>query len=323
LRVFREEFLDQGKRKNRERHYDTRMPRWLYRPILAGKDLHAVTGILRSRGLNTVCESARCPNRMECFSSGTATFMILGDTCTRNCSFCSVAKGKPGPLDEEEPLRVADAASALGLEHVVVTSVTRDDLADGGAALFAATIRALRERLPRATVEVLTPDFKGCEEALTTVVTEEPDVFNHNLETVEELYPRVRPQADYAMSLYILRRAREIFPGVKIKSGLMLGLGETRPQLRRTFADLVESGCDMLTMGQYLRPSREQVKVERFLSPGEFAELKMEAEEAGIAFVASAPLVRSSYRAGEFLNMSKMNKESQVDHKLNEGGTRC
>ena len=307
----------------RERHYDGRMPRWLQRPIHTGKNLHEVTDIPRKLGLNTVCESARCPNRMECFSSRTATFMILGDTCTRSCSFCSVAKGEPSRVDEEEPVKVAQAAAAMDLEHVVVTSVTRDDLEDGGAAHFAATIRALRERLPGATVEVLVPDFQGDKAALASVIAEEPDVLNHNLETVEALYERVRPQADYGRSLEVLRWAREMEPEVMVKSGMMVGLGETGPQLRRAFDDLRESGCDMLTLGQYLRPSKDQIRVEKFLSPGEFEALKREAEEAGISVVASGPFVRSSYRARELLDMSDEIIESQVDHKVNEGGTRC
>jgi lipoic acid synthetase len=310
LKSTREDELGIGKIRAGEKHYEGRMPRWLHRPILAGKNLHEVTGILRGLNLNTVCESAKCPNRMECFSSGTATFMILGDSCTRNCAFCSVAKGEPQPVDREEPLRVAEAAAAMELKHVVVTSVTRDDLADGGAAQFADTIRVLRKRIPRATVEVLTPDFKGDVSALEMVMKERPDIFNHNLETVEELYAHVRPQADYGGSLGVLRRAYSMDSEVMIKSGLMVGLGETANQLRRTFNDLKEAGCDMLTIGQYLRPSRDQIKVERFLSPGEFEALKREAEDAGIVVVASAPFVRSSYRARELLDI--VTKESKV-----------
>lgn len=315
--------MDIKKERTRERHYDGRMPRWLNRPIHAGKNLHDVTDILRKLSLNTVCESARCPNRMECFSSRTATFMILGDTCTRSCNFCSVAKGEPRRLDEEEPGKVAEAAAAMDLEYVVVTSVTRDDLADGGASHFAATVRALKERLPGVTVEVLVPDFQGDKAALASVLVEKPHVFNHNLETVEALYARVRPQADYGRSLEALQWAREMDPEVMVKSGMMVGLGETGAQLRKTFNDLRESGCDMLTLGQYLRPSKDQIKVEKFLSPGEFEALKREAEDAGISIVASAPFVRSSYRARELLNMSDERIKSQVDRKVNEGGTRC
>jgi lipoic acid synthetase len=294
--------IEQVTERARERHYDRRMPRWLHRPIRAGRDMREVDAILRGMELHTVCESAKCPNRMECFSCRTATFMLLGDVCTRDCSFCSVAGGEPGPVDSGEPQRVAEAAALMGLEHVVMTSVTRDDLPDGGAAHFAAAIRAVRRHLPHATVEVLTPDFEGDLEAVRVVLAEGPEVFNHNLETVKKLYPRVRPQADYRRSLHVLRSAKDMSPAVKIKSGLMVGLGEERSQLNRTFRDLAETGCDMLTIGQYLRPSRGQLKVERFLSPDEFEGLREEAEEAGIPQVASAPFVRSSYRAKELLH---------------------
>jgi len=286
----------------RERHYDGRMPRWLHRPIRAGKELHEVDAILRGLELHTVCESAKCPNRMECFSGRTATFLLLGDVCTRNCSFCGVDKGIPAPVEEEEPERVAQAAARMGLEHVVITSVTRDDLPDGGASHFTAAVRATRRLLPEATIEVLIPDLQGDASALRVIMASEPDVLNHNLETVEELYPRVRPLADYRRSLDLLRSAREAFAGAKTKSGLMAGLGETRQQLRRAFRDLAGVGCDMLTIGQYLRPSREQLRVERFLSPQEFEELGREAEDAGIPVVTSAPFVRSSYRARELLH---------------------
>lgn len=286
----------------RERHYDGRMPRWLHRPIRAGKELHEVDAILRGLELHTVCESAKCPNRMECFSGRTATFLLLGDVCTRNCSFCGVDKGIPAPVEEEEPERVAQAAARMGLEHVVITSVTRDDLPDGGASHFTAAVRATRRLLPEATIEVLIPDLQGDASALRVIMASEPDVLNHNLETVEELYPRVRPLADYRRSLDLLRSAREAFAGARTKSGLMAGLGETRQQLRRAFRDLAGVGCDMLTIGQYLRPSREQLRVERFLSPQEFEELGREAEDAGIPVVTSAPFVRSSYRARELLH---------------------
>ena len=283
-------------------HNDVRMPRWLHRPIHAGRNLHEVDGILRELELHTVCESAKCPNRMECFSNRTATFMLLGEVCTRNCAFCSVAKGIPGEVDVGEPERVAEAAASMSLRHVVMTSVTRDDLPDGGAGHFASAVREIKRRLPGASVEVLTPDFQGNLEALRVVLAEEPDVFNHNLETVRELYAKVRPRADYATSLGLLRAAKEISPAGVTKSGIMVGLGETRPQLSRLFRDLADVGCDMLTIGQYLRPSREQLKVERFLSPQKFEELGDEATGAGIAQVASEPFVRSSYRARELLH---------------------
>jgi lipoic acid synthetase len=302
------------KAKERGRHYDCRMPRWLHQPIRAGKNLREVDGILAHLGLNTVCRSAKCPNRMECFSSRTATFLLMGDTCTRNCAFCGVSKGEPEALDAEEPGRVAQAATAMGLSHVVMTSVTRDDLRDGGAGHFATAIKAVREELPTATVEVLTPDFKGNRQSLATVLMAEPEVFNHNMETVEELYSQVRPMADYHTSLAILDTAHKSAPGVKIKSGLMVGLGETREQMRRAFGDLAGAGCAMLTIGQYLRPSKDQLKVHRFLSPGEFEEMAAEAREAGIPVVAASPLVRSSYRAGELAK----NKEIMVDHPIDQ-----
>ncbi|MDY6795296.1 MAG: lipoyl synthase [Actinomycetota bacterium] len=289
--------------KLREGHYRTRMPRWLHRPIRSGGNIREVDYILRSLELNTVCESARCPNRMECFSRRTATFMIMGDTCTRNCAFCSVRKGEPSPLDEGEPGRVAEAATVMGLRHVVVTSVTRDDLPDGGAAHFAETIKSIKDILPAASVEVLTPDFGGDGDALARVLERGPEVFNHNLETVESLYSRVRPEAAYRRSLGVLRLVRELNAEAKTKSGLMVGLGESREQLRRAFEDLAEAGCEMLTIGQYLRPSRDQIEVDRFLPPEEFEELKREAEKEGILLVASGPFVRSSYRAKELLDM--------------------
>ncbi|MBC7246457.1 MAG: lipoyl synthase [Actinobacteria bacterium] len=284
-----------------ESRHETRLPRWLHRPIRAGREMREVERTLRERGLHTVCESAKCPNRMECFSRRTATFMILGDVCTRRCAFCGVGKGEPRAVDGEEPARVAAAAASLGLRHVVVTSVTRDDLPDGGASVFAATIREIRARLPQSTVEVLVPDFRGDEEALREVVAEKPNVLNHNLETVKELYARVRPGADYRRSLRLLEAAKKMDGDMKTKSGLMVGLGETRKQLQAAFRDLSGVGCDMLTIGQYLRPGREQLKVERFLSPQEFEELGEEARKAGIPLVASAPFVRSSYRARELL----------------------
>ncbi len=304
-------------------HYRTRMPRWLYHPVLAGSDLREVETLLEDLRLNTVCRSAKCPNRMECFSRRTATFMILGGICTRNCAFCGVPKGVPQPLDPEEPERVARAAAALKLSHVVVTSVTRDDLPDGGASHFAATAQQLRERLPGATIELLVPDFRGDAEALMLVLEERPEVLNHNLETVKELYSRVRPGADYRRSLRLLELARTYDPGVRTKSGVMVGLGETREQLRRLFRDLAAVGCDMLTIGQYLRPGREQLEVERFLSPEEFAELKEEAEEAGIPAVASAPLVRSSYRARELMENKGKEGRKVVDRESDQGGRKC
>jgi lipoic acid synthetase len=282
------------------------MPHWLRRPVREGRNLAEVECVLRELDLHTVCQEAKCPNRMECFSSRTATFMLLGDICTRDCRFCGVEKGDPLDVDDDEPSRVARAAERMGLEHVVMTSVTRDDLPDGGASHFAAAIHAVRKLLPQATIEVLTPDFAGNREALRVVLEAGPDVFNHNMETVRELYPEVRPMADYERSLGMLRAARAMNGKVTVKSGLMVGLGETRDQLREAFADLADAGCHILTLGQYLRPSRRQLMVERFLHPEEFAELRRDAERAGIPAVAAAPFVRSSYRARELLDRSEV-----------------
>jgi len=278
-----------------------RLPRWFLQPVRAGGSMRRVEGLLEEQRLHTVCEEARCPNRMECFSRGTATFMVLGNVCTRRCAFCGVEKGAAAPLDPGEPRRLAEAARRLGLEHVVVTSVTRDDLPDGGAEHFAQTVRALRERVPGAGIEVLVPDFAGDPRSLETVLESGPDVLNHNLETVERLYPTARPGAGYRRSLQLLKRASEAVPRPLVKSGVMVGLGETLQELRRAFADLAAAGCDILTLGQYLRPRAGCLEVDRFYTPGEFDALRREAEEAGIRRVVSAPLVRSSYRAGECL----------------------
>jgi lipoic acid synthetase len=256
-------------------------------------------GLLRGHGLHTVCEDARCPNKGECFERGTATFLILGDVCTRDCRFCAVAGGRPGPLDPAEPEEVAAAAAALGLRHVVVTSVTRDDLPDGGAGHFAATIRALRRRLPEgATVEVLVPDFLGSHDALDAVLAERPDVFNHNVETVPRLYPRVRPQADYGRSLDVLGYAARV--GGVVKSGAMVGLGESGEEVRQVMKDLQAVGVRMLTLGQYLRPSPRHLPVVEYVPPAVFAEYRAAGERAGLV-VEAAPFVRSSYRAEESL----------------------
>ena len=275
-----------------------RRPDWLKVKFTLGPNYRRVKGLLRGMTLHTVCEEAQCPNIGECFESRTATFLILGRVCTRNCRFCAVQTGRPTELDEEEPLRVAEAARELGLRHVVVTSVTRDDLADGGASVFAATIRRLREACPACSVEVLIPDFGGSREALATVMAARPEILNHNVETVPRLYRRVRPQADYARSLEVLRRAKEIEPDVLTKSGVMVGLGETRDELVATMRDLHGVGCDILTIGQYLSPSPRHLPVERYYRPEEFRELKEEAERLGLRHVESSPLVRSSYHAG-------------------------
>lgn len=272
-----------------------RLPQWMRRPIATDQNYPDVSKLLESLQLNTVCASAKCPNRHECWNRGTATVMILGNTCTRNCRFCNVNTGKPSQVDPDEPARVAEAAKRLNLRHVVITSVTRDDLPDGGAAAFAATIHAVKEAMPGASVEVLTPDFL---EHLDVVLAAQPDVFNHNLETVKRLQVTVRPQASYEKSLATLRRAAE-HGGVQVKSGLMLGLGETDEEISECLKDLYESGVRLLTLGQYLAPTREHHPVDRYLSPEHFDALAEEARTVGFAGVAAGPLVRSSYRADE------------------------
>jgi lipoyl synthase len=253
---------------------------------------------MRGLGLHTVCESARCPNIAECWAHRTATFMILGDQCTRRCGFCAVPKGMPrGQVDWEEPQRVARAAASMGLKHVVVTSVDRDDLADGGSTLFASVIEALRAAIPEVKVEVLIPDFRGSDAALETVLRARPDVLNHNVETVPRLYPVARRGSRYERSLRLLARSREVAPSIPTKSGLMLGLGETWGEICALLNDLARAGVDLVTIGQYLRPSREQLPVARFYSPEEFAAFKEQGECLGIRHVESGPLVRSSYHA--------------------------
>jgi lipoic acid synthetase len=274
----------------------TRKPQWLKRqfdPVAEGQ----MTALLRSLSLHTVCEDANCPNRSECFKSKTATFLILGDVCTRGCRYCAVTKGAPQMLDPDEPMHVAEAAEKLELRHIVVTSVTRDDLPDGGADHFARTIRALCERLPKSTIEVLIPDFQGSEAALNLVIAAKPDIINHNIETVPSLYPVVRPQADFARSLELLLRVKQA--GLYSKTGFMVGLGETRQDVLALMDDLVAIGCDMLTIGQYLQPSKNHLPVVEFITPEQFDEYKQTALAKGIRYVASGPFVRSSYHAAE------------------------
>jgi lipoic acid synthetase len=252
--------------------------------------------------LNTVCEEARCPNVAECWGQGTATFMILGDVCTRACGFCAVKTGMPQSLDREEPERVAEAVAAMGLRHAVVTSVNRDELADGGASIFAATIAALRRRCPGTTIEVLIPDFKGSADALETVLTAEPDVLNHNVETVPRLYKRVRPGATYARSLELLKKAKAGRPGIVTKTGMMLGLGETQNEVESVMRELVsEARVDVLTLGQYLQPTPEHLPVVRFVHPDEFRELARRGKQLGLRHVEAGPLVRSSYHASSHI----------------------
>lgn len=276
-----------------------RLPRWLKRNVPKGNVNHFTERLLSELRLTTVCDEARCPNRMECYSQRTATFMILGDVCTRPCGFCAVARGKTQPVAQDEPPRLAEAAARLGLRHVVITSVTRDDLPDGGAAHFARCVQAVRERTG-AAVEVLTPDFLGKPGALETVTAAAPDVFNHNTETVPRLYGAVRGRkSDYRWTLELLRRVKELAPQIKTKSGLMLGLGETPGELFDVLADLREVDCDLLTLGQYLRPSPEHLPVVRYVPPAEFDEYGRLARRLGFSQVASGPFVRSSYHAGE------------------------
>jgi len=274
-------------------------PTWLWQRISpqAENALVHMGNLLDHLGINTVCREADCPNIAECFGHGTATFMILGDSCSRGCRFCAVKKGSPAPLDPGEPERVADAAVRLNLQHVVITSVTRDDLPDGGAMHFAAAVQATRRRLPGTVIEVLIPDFAGSPGALETVLGAGPDILNHNLETVRRLYHRVRPGADYRRSLGVLAWTKVQAPRMVTKSGLMLGLGESRPELLRALYDLRQARCDLLTLGQYLQPTDRQLPVNRFVPPAEFASLQAKAESLGFRGVAAGPLVRSSHRA--------------------------
>ncbi len=277
---------------------DERMPAFARKKYNIG-DLADVKAKLRGLGLHTVCESARCPNIGECFKKPTATFMILGEVCTRRCGFCSVKKGTAAPPDPSEPENIAVAAGRLGLRHAVITSVTRDDLPDGGAGQFEAVIRILKKEFPQMIVEVLTPDFGGDEAALSKVVGAGPHIFNHNLETVPRLYSRVRPQALYARSLAALRNAKAMRPEIYTKSGIMAGLGETEDEVVSVMRDLRGAGCDLLTIGQYLRPSKENLPVEEYVSPETFERYAEAGRRMGFLSVASAPFVRSSYNAEE------------------------
>jgi lipoic acid synthetase len=275
-----------------------RLPEWIREKKLNLRELHDVKSLLRERDLHSVCESLACPNRTECFSRGTATFMILGDVCTRSCGFCNVTTGRPyAPPSAEEPYGVADAAKRMGLRHVVVTSVTRDDLADGGAQQFADTIHALREHVPGCVVEVLTPDFRGNFDAVRTVVEAEPDYFNHNVETVPRLYDYVRPGARFQRSLDVLEHAKRIDPAIVTKSGLMLGLGERREEVIDSMQRLHDAGVEILTIGQYLQPKREKLDVVEYIHPAVFDEYRVLGEEMGYRVVFSGPFVRSSYMA--------------------------
>ena len=274
-----------------------RLPEWLKVRLPGGERYHELKSLMSRLRLNTVCEDAKCPNVGECWGRGVATFMILGDVCTRGCRYCAVAKGKPLTLDPHEPDRVAEAARVMRLRHVVVTSVDRDDLPDGGASIFAATVRRIRAESPGTFVEVLIPDFRGDEAALRTVLEAKPDVLNHNTETVPRLYKRVRVGGRYDWTIELLRRSRAIAPAIATKTGLMLGLGETEDEVLAVLSDLVSVGVAIVTLGQYLRPTPQHLPVERFVTPGEFRALKEKGEALGIPHVESGPLVRSSYAA--------------------------
>jgi lipoic acid synthetase len=291
--------VDYIKKKTEEKSLDepVKRPEWLKVKIPHGEKYFEIKNLVTGQKLHTVCEEARCPNISECWHRGTATFMILGDVCTRSCGFCAVKTGKPTWFDPGEPDRVAQSVETMGLRHVVITSVNRDELPDGGASIFAATIRAIRHRRPSCRVEVLIPDFKGNAEALKTVMDARPDILNHNTETVPRLYRVVRPQANYAQSLELLTRAKQY--GMTTKSGLMVGLGEAENEVLAVMQDLVQTGLDVLTIGQYLQPTKEHIPVDRFVHPDEFARYKAEGEKMGFRVVESGPLVRSSYHADE------------------------
>ena len=275
-----------------------RKPAWIRARVPAGEGVSRIKRILRETKLSSVCEEAACPNLGECFSHGTATFMVMGDICTRRCPFCDVAHGKPLDLDPDEPVHLAEAVREMELEYVVVTSVDRDDLRDGGAAHYAACIRELRRLNPETRIEILVPDFRGrMDVALPVFDQMQPDVFNHNLETVPRLYRKARPGADYAGSLELLRRFKERHPGTQTKSGIMLGLGESPEEVEAVMEDLWRHGCNMLTLGQYLQPSRDHLPVDRWVTPEEFDRLDKTGREMGFSNVASGPMVRSSYHA--------------------------
>ena len=291
--------LRHPEKRDRPDNPSPRKPPWIRVKAPTSPVYGEVRRLLRGLGLTTVCEEAACPNIGECWAGKHATLMIMGDTCTRACAFCNVATGKPKPLDPTEPTRVGEAARALGLAHLVVTSVDRDDLADGGAAHFVAVVRAIRAAAPATTIETLTPDFKHKPGAIDTLLTAPPDVFNHNLETVPRLYPTIRPGARYFTSLALLAEMKRRMPTLFTKSGLMVGLGETRGEILQVMDDLREAGVDFLTIGQYLQPTPKHAAVDRFITPEEFAEYAAFARGKGFLMVSATPLTRSSYHAGE------------------------
>lgn len=295
-------------------------PDWLKIRLPSGGKLESVRGLLADNCLHTVCQSAACPNLGDCFSRGTATFLIMGNVCTRNCRFCNIENGQPQPLDSNEPERVAEAVKTLGLKHTVITSVTRDDLADGGASHFTETVRAIKDVCPQTTIEVLIPDFLGNIDSLHTVLRSKPDVLNHNVETVPRLYPTVRPQANYKRSLTLLRDVKSYSPEIVGKSGFMVGLGETEEEVFEVLNDLREVGCEIVTIGQYLQPSAEHLPVKKYIHPDRFEDYKREALQMGFSYVASAPLVRSSFHAEEAfreaIEKTKKSPSSGGDYEL-------
>ena len=274
-----------------------RRPEWLKVRAPSGETFHELKRLMRSKTLHTICEEANCPNIAECWGRGTATFLIMGDTCTRSCGFCDVKTGMPSPLDWAEPARVADAVVQMNLQHVVITSVNRDERKDGGAPIFALAIRHIRKVKPDCTIEVLIPDFKGNQAALEIIMREQPDILNHNVETVQRLFKAVQPQDNYEWALATLRNAKKIQPDAVTKTGLMLGLGETKDEVLAVLRDLREIDVDILTLGQYLQPSKNHLPISRYWTPEEFADLKRIGQEMGFKWVESGPLVRSSFRA--------------------------
>jgi lipoic acid synthetase len=285
-----------------KRQQRPRLPCWLKKPLSLTGAYRAVSSCVAENRLNTVCVEARCPNRAECFSAGTATFLIMGSVCTRNCAFCGIHHGTPLPLDPEEPERIAATAKKLNLRHIVITSVTRDDLQDGGGAHFAECVRRCRCRLPDSTIELLIPDFRGKHGALDSVTSCCPDILGHNVETVPRLYPQIRPKSDYLHSLGLLAHAAQ--KNITVKSGIMAGLGETDDEVIAVFRDLCDNGCRLVTIGQYLQPSKEQVAVERYVAPERFRYFEEAGRAAGLSCVVAGPLVRSSYRAKQVYSMA-------------------
>lgn len=284
-----------------------RLPQWLKVAMPGGPGYLELKGLMRGQQLHTVCEEAHCPNIGECWERGTATFMILGDLCTRRCHYCAVTTGRPQGLDLQEPARLAAAVRELGLRYCVITSVNRDDLPDGGAFIFAACINRIRAQSPNCKVEVLIPDFAGSKDALARVMAAGPDVLNHNIESTRRLFPRVRPKGDYQLSLNLLAQAKELSPQAVTKSGIIVGMGETHDELVATMADLRAVDCDLLTVGQYLRPSAKHIPIDRFYPPDEFADLARIGREMGFKHVAAGPLVRSSYHADEQHDAAALN----------------